>query len=91
MPVADGGRRFPFFVGFSSRAEYLAAVRRLQDFLRRLAAGESLHEPDERLAFDFPSQRALRAATRRLAQDLSPVCSTDGARWIRQVTVAVRN
>lgn len=95
MPVAEPGDRFPFFEGFSSRAEYHAALRRLEEFLAHVAAAEvaDLRERDERLAEDFPSSRALHAAIRRLAIELRAATSgaASPARWLPRPTVGVRN
>lgn len=95
VPVADSGDRFPLFEGFSSWAEYRTAIRRLEEFLRRLVASEisDLREREERLVHDFPSQRALRAAIRRLGIDLRRVGpGVDApAKWLARPTVGVRN
>jgi hypothetical protein len=94
VPIAGAGDRPPFFEGFSSRDEFRAAVRQLELFLRCFAIGGS--EPrdrNERLAEDFPSQRALRCAVGHLEAQLcaagrdEPACLL----WSHKATVAERN
>ena len=94
VPIAGAGDRPPFFEGFSSRDEFRAAVRQLELFLRCFVIGGS--EPrdrNERLAEDFPSQRALRCAVGRLEARLcaagpdEPACLP----WSHKATVAERN
>jgi hypothetical protein len=94
VPIADPGDRPPFFDGFSSRGEFRAAVRQLELFLRCFAIGANEpRERNERLAEDFPSQRALRCAVGRLEAHLRAAGRTEPAclRWRHRATVAERN
>jgi hypothetical protein len=94
LPIADAGDRPPFFEGFSSRDEFHAAMRRLEQFLRRLAIGASEPpEHNERLMEDFPSQRAFRCTVGRLEAQLRAAGRTEPAclRWHHKATVAERN
>jgi hypothetical protein len=94
LPIADTGDRPPFFEGFSSRDEFRAAMRQLEQFLRCFAIGASApRERNERLAEDFPSQRALRCAVGRLEVQLRAAGRTEPAclPWSHKATVAERN
>jgi hypothetical protein len=94
LPIADAADRPLFFEGFSSRDEFRAAMRQLEQFLRCFAIGASEpREHNERLEEDFPSQRALRHAVARLEAQLCAAGRTEPAclPWSHKATVAERN
>jgi hypothetical protein len=95
LPIADAGDRPPFFDGFSSRDEFRAAMRQLEQFLQCFAIGAvgARCERNERLVEDFPSQRALRHAVARLEAQLCAAGRSEPAclQWSHKATVAERN